>query len=76
MYSHSDPTADRAAGSAEKEWKAMAKLAYRYRTDSRAAKEIPEPERVFTGIFSRLLTEPLKSLKAMYESQEKKPHRW
>ena len=76
MYPHSDPTADRAIGSAEREWKSMARLAYRYRTDSRAVKEITEPERVFTGIFSRLLTEPLDSLKKMFESQKKQPRKW
>ena len=76
MYPHSDPTADRAIGSAEREWKSMAKLAYRYRTDSRTVREIPEPDRVFTGIFNRLLTEPLDSLKKMFENQKKQPRKW
>lgn len=62
MYSHSDPTADRAVGAAEREWKRKTALAWRYRTDPAAAGRIRDPQRLFTGIFSRLLTDPLEEL--------------
>ncbi len=62
MYSHPDPTASHAVGAVEKEWRAMAKLAWRYRTDPRTASKIPDPERVFTGIYRRLLQDPLEEL--------------
>ena len=53
MYTHSDPTANRAIGAAEREWKRMTVLAYRYRTDPETAKRIGDPRRIFTGILSR-----------------------
>ena len=62
MYTHSDPTANRAIGVAEREWKLMTVLAYRYRTDPGTAKRIGDPRRIFTGIFSRLLTDSLEEL--------------
>ena len=62
MYTHSDPTASRAIGAAEREWKQKTVLAYRYRTDPGAAERIGDPRRIFTGIFSRLLTDPLEEL--------------
>ena len=62
MYTHSDLTVSRAIGAAEREWKRMIVLAYRYRTDPGTAKRIGDPQRVFTGIFSRLLTDPLEEL--------------
>ena len=73
MYPHSDPTAARAVGSAEKEWRSMARLAYRYRTDPLMAEKLREPWLVFTGIFSRLLTEPLESLEEMAGIKKKRP---
>ena len=62
MYTHSDPTANRAIGAAEREWRRMTVLAYRYRTDPGVAKRIGDPQRIFTGIFGRLLTDPLEEL--------------
>ena len=62
MYTHSDPTASRAIGAAEREWKRKTVLAYRYRTDPGAAERIGDPRRIFTGIFSRLLTDSLEEL--------------
>ena len=62
MYTHSDPTANRAIGAAEREWKRMTVLAYRYRTDPGTAERIGDSQRIFTGIFSRLLSEPLEEL--------------
>lgn len=62
MYPHSDPTASRAIGAAEREWKRMAVLAYRYRTDPKARDRIGDPGRIFTGIYSRLLNDSLEEL--------------
>ena len=62
MYKHSDPTADRAIGAAGREWRRMTRLAYRYRTDPRFAWKIDDPRRLFSGIFHRLLTDPLEDL--------------
>lgn len=62
MYTHSDPTANRAIGVAEREWKRMTVLAYRYRTDPETAKRIGDPRRILTGILSRMLTDPLEKL--------------
>lgn len=62
MYTHSDPTANRAIGAAEREWMRKTALAYRYRTDPGIANRIGDPRRIFTGIFSRLLTDPLEEL--------------
>lgn len=60
--SHLDPTASRALGSVNKEWEQMICLAYRYRSDSKVGNQITKPERIFTGIYRRLLTDPLKEL--------------
>ena len=62
MYSHSDPTAYRAIGAAEREWRRMTILAYRYRTDPRIAAQFGDPRKLFSGIFSRLLSDPLEDL--------------
>ena len=62
MYTHSDPTANRAIGAAGREWRRMAILAYRYRTDPRFEWKIDNPRRLFSGIFHRLLTDPLDEL--------------
>jgi hypothetical protein len=75
MYSHSDPTANRAIGSADREWLSMVRLAYRFRTDPRMAEKIPDPGRVFTGIFRRLLTDPLNELQQTAEAQGRRK-RW
>ncbi len=64
MYTHSDPTASRTIGAAEKEWRRMTVLAYRYRTDPKVADRIQNPKQLFNGVFSRLLTDPIKELEA------------
>ncbi len=71
MYTHSDPTANRAIGAAEREWKRKTVLAYRYRTDLGAAKRIGDSRRIFTGIFSRLLTDPLEELEKALSDKER-----
>jgi len=62
MYAHADPTSSRAIGSVEKEWREKARLAYRLRTDPRIAGWVGDSRQLFTGIFSRLLTDPLEEL--------------
>ena len=57
MYKHPDPTANRATGAAEREWRRMVLLAIRCRT-----KQTELPKKLFTGIFSRLLTDSLEDL--------------
>lgn len=59
---HSDPTANRAIGSVNQEWEDKLCLAYRFRSDSKVANQFPEPEKVFTGIYRRLLTDPIKEM--------------
>ena len=62
MMNRSDPTANRAIGSVNKEWEQILSLAYRYRTDPQVSRQILEPETVFRGIYRRLLTDPIKEL--------------
>lgn len=62
MYQHADPTANRAIGAVGRKWRRMTLLAYRYRTDSRFERKVDDPRRLFSGIFRRLLTDPLKEL--------------
>ncbi len=59
---YSDPTANRAIGSVNQEWEDKLCLAYRFRSDSKVANQLPEPEKVFTGIYRRLLTDPIKEM--------------
>lgn len=59
MY-FSDPTANRAVGSVNREWTRMVALAYQYRTDQKDLQETQET--VFTGIYQRLLTDPIAEL--------------
>ena len=62
MYAHSDPTAARAIGAASRDWHRMARLAYWLRTDPMADMPIETVRRLFRGIFSRLLTDPLEEV--------------
>lgn len=61
MY-HSDPTANRAIGSVNQEWEQKLCLAYRFRTDPQMAKRLKEPEKVFSGIYRRLLEDSITEL--------------
>lgn len=73
MMYHSDPTANRAIGSVDQEWEQMICLAYRFRADPLMAKKIKEPEKVFSGIYRRLLEDPIEELKLeMLEIEAKK----
>ena len=58
----SDPTANRAVGSVNREWGRMVALAYKYRTDPTLSDQLLTQETVFTGIYQRLLTDPIEEL--------------
>lgn len=60
----SDPTASRAVGSVNREWTRMVALAYQYRTDPKVFDQLQTQETVFTGIYQRLLTDPIAELEA------------
>ena len=61
MY-YRDPTSSSAIRCVDREWRKMAIKAYLYRTDPEYARKIKHPERVFKGIYRRLLTDPLRGL--------------
>lgn len=56
-------TQEKAVGSVNYEWKQMAKLALRLRTTGFANPTwIEEQKKKFTGIFKRLLTDPIEEV--------------
>ncbi len=57
-----DPTADWAIGSANREWERMRKLALRIR-ESNSPVWLDRESWRFTGIFRRLLTDPIELLR-------------
>lgn len=57
---HSDRTAEEAIGAASKEWKQMAQLAIIVRNRRGSPSWIEKQEKKFTGIFQRLLTDPIE----------------
>ena len=54
MATHSDPTASRAIGAAEKEWRRMTVLAYRLRTDPKAAAKAHADESGYSQVLPQL----------------------
>lgn len=65
MATHSDPTANAAVGAVGREWKRMIRMALVLRRTNR---EPSEKERsLFTGIYSRLLREPVDVLEKLGE---------
>lgn len=62
MATHSDPTANAAVGSVNREWARMMKKAIALRKKRDLT---PEEERMFTGIYRLLLTEPVDVLEKM-----------
>lgn len=60
MGYHSDPTANQAISSVNREWNRTAKLAIKIRESNDYEAELES--RRFTGIFKRLLTDPLEKL--------------
>ena len=59
----SDPTAARAIGAVDREWRYMIQLAYRIRTEPATATKYPNVRRLFTGTYKRLMTDPLDELR-------------
>ena len=65
MAIHSDPTANAAIGAVSREWKQMVRMALVLRRTNR---EPSEKERsFFTGIYGRLLAEPVDVLEKLSE---------
>lgn len=60
MSNHSNPTANQAIGAVNREWNRMFSLAVRIRRNPQLLN--PEVEQAFTGIYRRLLTDPLDEL--------------
>ena len=63
MATHSDPTANAAIGAVGRDWKQLLRKAIAVRRANRAL--TPEERRLFTGIYSMLLTEPMDELEKM-----------
>jgi len=61
MNHRTDPTANAALGSVSREWNQMARLALRIRQSGDTAWAECESRR-FTGIYKRLLTDPIETL--------------
>ena len=59
---HKDPTQDNALGSVNREWKQMAKLAVTIRSGNCNPLWADKMERTFTGIYKRLLDDPLEEV--------------
>lgn len=62
MNHRADPTANAAIGSVSREWNQMVRLALRIRQSGNSEWAERESRR-FTGIYKRLLTDPIESLK-------------
>ena len=62
MNHRADPTANVAIGSVSREWNQMVRLALRIRQSGNSEWAERESRR-FTGIYKRLLTDPIESLK-------------
>ena len=60
---HKDKTFDEATGAVNKEWKQMAKLAIKIRENRGSPVWIEEQEKKFTGIFKRLLEDPIEEVR-------------
>ena len=60
MRSYRNKTFDEAFGNVNREWKQMASLAVKLRTQTRLNPIfVEEKEKLFTGIYKRLLTDPI-----------------
>lgn len=60
---YKDNTAENAIGSAEREWRMMAKLALTLRRNNCNPVWAEEQEARFTGIYRRLLDDPIEEVK-------------
>lgn len=65
MAVHRDPTANAAVGAVGREWRRLVRTAIRLRRTNRELSE--EEKSLFTGIYGRLLTEPIESLEKLNE---------
>ena len=63
MRGYKDNTSEKAVGSADKEFRQMARLALTLREKHRNPAWEEEQTAKFTGIFRRLLTDPIDELK-------------
>ena len=65
MSGYRDPTAEAAVGTVSREWRQMVRRAIALR---KTARELtPEEQKLFTGIYRRLLSEPEPELEKMKE---------
>ena len=65
MSGYRDPTAEAAVGTVSREWRQMVRKAIALR---KTARELtPEEQKLFTGIYRRLLSEPELELEKMKE---------
>ena len=62
MRGYRDNTADIATSKADQEWREMIKLAIKLRETNNNSNWIAKMEEKFTGIFARLLTDPIEEL--------------
>ncbi len=62
MRDHKDFVAEAAIGSVSSEWKQMARLALKIRNGNCSPRWAYEKEKLFTGIFKRLLTDPIEEV--------------
>lgn len=60
---HKDNVANEAIGAADREWKEMARLAVRLRERNSNPLWAAEQEKKFTGIYRRLLDDPIDEVK-------------
>ena len=65
MSTHSDPTANAAIGSVNREWKRMVRLAISLRKANREPNV--DERRLFTGIYEQLLSESMTILEKINE---------
>ena len=62
MRPYNDYTMTRAMGSVYSEWKYMVRLAIKLREGKIKSSEISKLKQTFTGIYKRLLDDPIESL--------------
>lgn len=62
MRDHTDYVADRAILNADREWREMASTALKIRKNRCTAEYAEREEQKFTGIFRRLMTDPIEEV--------------
>lgn len=72
MRSHVDRTMNSAVGSVAKEWRQLAGIAVQIRENPRVNPEwAHEKLKLFTGIYKRLLTDPIEEVKEQARYKER-----